>query len=115
MLKQGEHREAVLAILEYLADDDLMTGTREKAQEVLDADSKKVTPPPPPNQSRHIFGVRCRNGHVSYFDKRLVCSAYKKVPREIRKSAGIELDELHLNCDQCGVEVIAREDCRGYK
>jgi len=115
MLKQGEHREAVLAILEYMAQDDLMMGVREKAQEALDADAKKVTPSPPQGQSRHIFGVRCRNGHVSYFDKRLVCSAYKEVPRAIRQSAGIELDELHLKCDQCGVEVVAREDCRGYK
>jgi hypothetical protein len=115
MLKQNEHREEVLAILEYLAQNDLMMGVREKAQEVLDADAKKATPSPPPGQSRHIFGVRCKNGHVTYFDKRLVCSAYKEVPRESRQSAGIELDELHLKCSQCGVEVVAREDCRGYK
>jgi hypothetical protein len=116
MLQRGEHREAVLALLEYLAHNDLMMGVRDKAQEVFDADAKKVTPPPlRPNESRHIFGVRCKNGHVSYFDKRRVCSAYKEVPRDSRQSAGIELDELHLKCDQCGVEVVAREDCRGYK
>ncbi len=116
MLKQNEHREEVLALLEYLAHNDLMMGVRDKAQEVLDADAKKVTPAPlRPDESRHIFGVRCKNGHVSYFDKRRVCSAYKEVPREIRQSAGMELDELHLKCDQCGVEVVAREDCRGYK
>ncbi len=115
MLKRGEHREEVLAILEYLAQNDLMMGVRDKAQEVLDADTRRVTPVPPPNQSHHIFGVRCRNGHISYFDKRRVCSAYKEVPRDIRQSAGIELDELHFKCDQCGVEVVAREDCRGYK
>jgi TIR domain len=116
MLQRGEHCEEVLALLEYLAHNDLMMGVRDKAQEVLDADAKKVTPPPlRPDESRHIFGVRCKNGHVSYFDKRRVCSAYKEVPRENRQSAGIELDELHLKCDQCGVEVVAREDCRGYK
>jgi hypothetical protein len=115
ILQQGEHREEVLAILEYLAQNDLMMGIRDKAQEVLDAEAKRITPVPPPGQARYIFGVRCRNGHISYFDKRRVCSAYKAVPREIRQSAGIELDELHLKCDQCGVEVVAREDCRGYK
>ncbi len=116
ILQRGEHREEVLAILEYLAQNDLMMGVRDKAQEVLDVDAKKVTPPPlRPDESRHIFGVRCKNGHVSYFDKRRVCSAYKEVPREIRQSAGMELDELHLKCDHCGVEVVAREDCRGYK
>ena len=116
MLQRGEHREAVLALLEYLAHNDLMMGVRDKAQEVLDADAKKMIPPQlRSGESRHIFGVRCKNGHVSYFDKRQVCSAYKEVPREIRQSAGIELDELHLTCDQCGVGVVARKDCRGYK
>jgi TIR domain-containing protein len=116
MLKRGEHREAVLAILEYLAQNDLMIGVRDKAQEALDADAKKDAPSPiRPDESRHIFGVRCKNEHVSYFDKRRVCSAYKEVPRDIRQSAGQELDELHLTCDQCGVEVVARVDCRGYK
>jgi len=116
MLKRGEHREAVLAILEYLAQNDLMMGVRDKAQEVLDADAKKDAPPSfRPNESRHIFGVKCKNGHISYFDKRRVCSAYKEVPRDIRQSAGQELDELHLKCDTCGGEVVARVDCRGYK
>ncbi len=116
MLQRGEKREAVLAILEYLAHNDLMMGVHERAQEVLDEDAKKGTALTfRSDESRHIFGVRCKNGHVSYFDKRRVCSAYKEVPRAIRQSAGIELDELHLKCDQCGVEVVAREDCRGYK
>jgi len=60
MLKRGEHREAVLAILEYLAHNDLMMGVRDKAQEVLDADAKKGTTPAfRPEESRHIIGVRC--------------------------------------------------------
>ncbi len=85
MLQRGEHREAVLAILEYLAHNDLMMGMRDKAQEVLDADAKKGAAPAfRSDESRHIFGVRCKNGHVSYFDKRRVCSAYKEVPRESR-------------------------------
>ena len=66
-------------------------------------------------EAQHIFGVRCKKGHISYFDKRRVCSASKDVPREIGQSADAELDELHLKCGQCGVEVVAREDCRGYK
>ncbi len=116
MLQRGEHREEVLAILEYLAHNDLMMGVREKAQEVFDADAKRgIAPAFRPDESRHIFGVRCNNGHVTYFDKRRVCAAYTQVPREIVKRAGEELDELHLKCEQCGVEVVARVDCRGYK
>jgi hypothetical protein len=112
LLKQAEHREPVLAILEYLAKNDLMMGVREKAQEVLAAQAKQAGPPPllRPEDSRHIFGVRCKNGHVSYFDKHIVCTAYKEVPRALRTSAGKELDELHLKCDTCSAEVVARVD-----
>lgn len=115
-----EQREAVLAILEYLAHNDLMMGVREKAQEALDADAKKAagSPPPPllrPGDSRHIFGVRCKNGHVTYFDKRRVCSAYKDIPRDIRHSAGLELDELHLKCETCGEAIVASVDCSDYR
>src|SRR5947209_3877140 len=39
MLKRNEHREAVLALLEYMARNDMMMGVREKAQGVLDADA----------------------------------------------------------------------------
>src|SRR5207244_4481679 len=108
-------REAVLAILEYLASNDLMMGVRDKAQEVLDADARKAAPPAPSNQSRHIFGVRCRNGHITYFDKRRVCPAHSKLVRRIRKSAGAELDELDLTCGTCGEIMTVPVDCEGYK
>src|SRR5437660_563949 len=35
ILSRGEHREEVLALLDYLAQTDLMTGVRDKSQEVL--------------------------------------------------------------------------------
>jgi TIR domain len=119
MLKRNEHREAVLALLEYMARNDMMMGVRDKAQEVLDADAKKASPPSflRPGDSRHMFGVRCKNGHVTYFDKREVCGAHSLVPRDMAKSAGVELDELHLKCEHpdCGAEVVARVDCREYR
>jgi hypothetical protein len=122
MLQSGKlsdkQREAVLAILEYLAHNDLMMGVRDKAQEVLNADARKAAAPPPflhLGDSRHIFGVRCKNGHVTYFDKRRVCSAYKEIPRDIRHSAGLELDELHLKCETCGEDIVASVDCRDYR
>ncbi len=115
MLKRGEHREAVLAILEYLAHNDLMMGVREKAQEVLDADAKKVTTPAfRPEESRHIIGVRCRNGHITYFDKRRICSDEATVVRSVQR-AGLELDERDLSCGECGVPVKVHVDCRGYR
>src|SRR5437763_5847372 len=43
MLQRGEHREAVLAILEYLARNDLKSGVREKAQGVLATATQQKT------------------------------------------------------------------------
>lgn len=114
MLKRGEQREAVLAVLSYLARHDLMIGVREKAQEVLDAGQSEAVPSAS-SDSRHLFGVRCKNGHVSYFDKRVVCTDYQVVPRILTTSADKELDTLMLHCKTCGVEVTTRVDCGAYK
>lgn len=114
MLQRGEQREAVLAMLEYLARNDLMDGVREKAREAL-APYTKQPAASPAADSRHTFGVRCKNGHVTYFDRRDVCSAHTKFPRETRQSAGQELDELLLQCETCGVEVATRVDCSKYR
>jgi len=116
-LPSGRQREAVLAILEYLAQCDLMDGVREKAREALAPYTKQAASPAPSDarDSRHTFGVRCKHGHVSYFDKIEVCTAYTKFSRQIRQRAGQELDEVILKCDTCGVKVAARVDCSKYR
>jgi hypothetical protein len=118
MLKQNEHREEVLALLEYLAHNDLMMGVRDKAQEVLDADAKRATPPLPflhPDDSRHIIGVRCQQcGHITYFDRRRICSAQSSLVRKHEKLAGKELDKFDLPCEKCGHIIPTRVDCEGY-
>ncbi len=112
MLQRGEHREEVLAILEYLARNDLMNGVREKAQEVLATATQQKpvsSPPAPPTRpqdARHLFGVRCKNGHITTFDRHEVCSQRKEIMRG--------LDELILTCATCGVEMAVDVDCEGY-
>jgi len=100
-----------------MAHNDLMDGVREKAREALAPYTKQAASPAPSNarDSRHTFGVRCKNGHVSYFDSNEVCTAYAKFPREIKQSAGQELDEVILKCDTCGLEMAARIDCSKYR
>ncbi|GAC1408101.1 MAG: hypothetical protein NVSMB49_28290 [Ktedonobacteraceae bacterium] len=120
MLTRNEHREAVLAILEYLAHNDLMMGVREKAQDVIDADTNRQIPPSPKplfklQDSRHMFGVRCKNGHVTYFDKRRVCSMPKSTIHRVVRRAEAEMDELDLECDTCHEPITVRIDCEGYK
>lgn len=116
MLHKGEHSEAVLAVLEYLVQHDSMMGVRAKAQDVIDTIEKKVVSPLiSATESHHTFGVRCRNGHLSHFDKRYVCSKSIPVQRDIQQNIDVERDELHLQCDTCGIEIVAYIDCRGYK
>jgi hypothetical protein len=119
MLRGSEYREAALAILEYIAQHDIVSGMRNKASAVIEEDAKKVAqvPPPPflrPGDSRHIFGARCKNGHISYFDKRRVCVAQEVGVREIEERAGTKLHKLVLKCQECDEELIVHVDCEGY-
>ncbi len=96
---------------------EVMPSVQEKAQAVLEAEAKKGTALPPflrPDDARHIFGARCPKGHVTYFDKRRVCSAQGEVVREIEERTGTRLHKLVLNCRECGEEVTVHVDCEGY-
>ena len=125
MLARDEQSDAVRATLDYLAQHDLMMGVREMAQEVLDADTKRHAPAPTqapfqlrPEDARHIFGVRCPNGHVTYYDKRLVCS-HETLVRLVREGTNATNEreipmELPCGTPGCGDVVAVKVDCRGY-
>lgn len=120
MLARDEQRDAVVAVLRYLAQHDLMMGVREKAQEALDADTKRHAPVPAssplhlrPEDARHIFGIRCTNGHVTYYDKRLVC-AHETLVRLTRGRGNEREIPLELPCGTCPEVVAVTVDCRGY-
>ena len=119
MLQRNEHREEVLAILEYLANHDLMMGVRDKAKEALEADAKKIAPPPPflrPSDSRHIIGVQCEQcKHVTYFDKRRICAPQGQVIRETEEGDRAEWDRMELPCERCGHKIPTHVDCREYR
>jgi hypothetical protein len=122
MLRRDEYRAEVLAVLEYLAKDDLMMGVRDKAQEVLDADAKRDEVPPPPQfrnlcDARDIIGVRCSKGHVSYFNIRRACSEKLSSVHRLVRRAGKELDELEFTCKTktCNEVMMVRIDCEGYR
>lgn len=112
MLKRNEHREMVLSILEYLAQHDAMTGVRDKAREVLEADKKRTTQiPAPPNDARHIIGVQCgKCGHISYFDKRRICAPSGWVMRGAN-----DRHRMDLPCKHCSHLIPTDVDCEGYR
>jgi hypothetical protein len=117
MLQHDEfpsYRESILALLEHLARNDLMPDVRARAQRTIDTEKGKEQPGAS-SASRHSIAMRCHNGHVTYFDKRIICRPDARVARTVLQSAGIMLDELVLACPQCGAETMVHVDCRGYR
>lgn len=110
----GTRREELLAHMDDLARADLMPGVRSAAQAVVD-EARPKDAVVDNTASRHIFGARCPNGHVTYFDKRNVCPAHGTVERTTVDLAGKALDELLLNCGTCHEQVVVRVDCEGYR
>jgi hypothetical protein len=140
MLQRDEQREAVLALLDYLAHNDLMPVVRDKAQEALAvvqqeadqlppdmiaAQTHKVPPMTVQKQAaqlplgmdpQHSIGFSCRRcGYVNYFDKRVICKTGDKgIVRGGSTKKG--LDELTgYTCKQCGGDMTLNVDCEGYK
>jgi hypothetical protein len=117
LLQNAQIRQRVLAVLEYVARNDLIIGVRELAQTVLDNETFDGRSPIRPEESRHFFGVKCRKGHVTYFDKRHICSDASPFTRNLVQRAGAELDEIILKCGEvgCSEEMSVHVDCEGYK
>jgi predicted enzyme related to lactoylglutathione lyase len=116
LLGDARYREPLLALLEDLAREDPVEGVRQMARQVLDAQAAAA-----PDDairggaSRHVFGIRCPNGHVTYFDKRRVCPDCGTLVRRVVRRGGLALDELALECEECGCEMVVTVDCEGYK
>ncbi len=72
-------------------------------------------------EERDIFGARCKNGHVTYYNKRVVCAQYYEVMREGRfggqtSRPGVGGDKLRLPCGEegCSEVNIVTVDCTEY-
>jgi len=104
MLERQEHRQELLAILDYLVHNDLMASVRDKAQAVLETQTLRkadVHQLFPAEDSRFIQGYRCPNGHVTYFDRRRLCSDEVEGQRIVR--AGLHVDTREVTCGTCGI------------
>lgn len=121
MLAHNDHRDEVLAYLEYLTHDPIMS-VRDRAKEVVEADARKQkgTQGPPsvlqhPEDAPHIFPVTCEKcGHINYFDKRRVCSAQRQTLRFSMRPMKKQLDTLLLPCANCPNKMLTKVDCEGY-
>lgn len=110
-------RGQLIAALRAAAEGDAAQTVRDLAREAL---ADLPAPPSPrtsllPDDRQHMLGVRCPNGHVTYFDKRRICTEHAYFVRSLRDEDGREVDELALPCGQCGTRVKVRLDCGGYR
>jgi hypothetical protein len=115
LIARGERREELLALLEDMAHNSLIESVAQEARSALDKLAGHGTSPIAA-ESRHIFRVRCSKGHVSFFDKRVVCCDDGKITRTGTQKAGKDLDELLLRCSTpgCDETMVVRVDCQGY-
>lgn len=103
-----QQRDVLLALLECLAHYDPITSVQEHAQEVLatihpDSGNRVPLITPRPSQDP-FFDAACPDGHVSQFDKRVVC---KK--EQIHRGLHV------LTCKKCGKEFGFSVQCGGYQ
>ncbi len=116
MLATDAQPQAVRALLDDIAKNDAMLTVREAARAALDADDARRNPPPTKSPD-YVFGARCPNGHVSYYDKREYCPKQGYLTRRTVTRDGKDLDEVLLKCKtkDCGEEFFVAVDCDGYK
>lgn len=111
LLKNGQHAQqgdAVIALLECLAQYDTITSVQDKAHEILKA-LQSGSPLQTPFTMAHpsqdpFFDAACPKGHVSQFDKRIEC---KKT--EIYRGLHV------LTCKTCDQDFGFSLNCGGYR
>lgn len=118
LLEQGKYRERLMALLEELARNAHETTIlQDAAKRVLENEWKKDAPPGSGtnSDSRHMIGARCKNGHVTYFDRRVICPDGGTFQRSVLRRGDKTLDDIRLKCDTCGEFMIIPVDCEGYR
>ena len=115
MLANGIQREAVRGLLGEIIKTDSIKNVQDAAQAVLAADDErhKTGPAAPPG---YVFGARCPNGHVSYYDKREYCRKGSSGVWRTVTRGGKDVQEILLRCKTpgCPEEFYVEVDCEGY-
>jgi hypothetical protein len=106
-LKQRRLRDHIVLLIQHLASSDPFEKVRKQAQSLLSQQAAVSAP--------YEFGVSCSKNHITYFDKRVVCSLKSVVKRDAKRFVGSSFDELYLECGTCGEDLKVYVDCEGYK
>jgi hypothetical protein len=110
-------RDAIVALLRGALEGEAMTSVRDAAAEALRTIPPTRSPSLLPDDRQHMLGVKCPQcGHVTFFDKRHICTDQRYFVRALdRDAAGHELTRLALPCEACGEIITVDVECGGYR
>jgi hypothetical protein len=110
-------RQRIVALLSDLAAKDLFSSVRDAAQAVLDNLAQGYDPAWLPADRQHMIGVTCPDGHVSYFDRRILCDQSRPFKRTMERAGERVEETVYMVCsaDGCSHEVKILLDCKAYR
>ena len=93
-----------------------MPTVRMDAARLLASIPKEEVPVLLADDRRHMFGVPCAQGHVTWFDKREICNEKTEFVRSVEREGDEEWELYALPCGEPGCDELTkvRLDCGGY-
>lgn len=116
LASQEQNRDVLLRLLTYLAEHDQIGTLRQEASKVLLADARQRVSAPPfsPLEAAMMIAGQCERGHLSYYNRRLICQQYREIAHAPRVEQS-QRDELLVSCQTCCLPVVVYVDCGAYQ
>lgn len=103
---QDECRDRIVELLRDLLATESYTTVRDDAQAILDNVWSGVDATIRADDRQFMIGVRCADGHVSYYDRRRICADESVVMRGSVRAADRGVDEFYVKCREPGCEQV---------
>jgi hypothetical protein len=106
----------IVELLRDLIASETYTTVRDDAQNVLANVWQGVDATVRADDRPFMIGVRCKYGHVSYYDRRRVCSGESVLMRERVRDGAHAAERFYVSCRTagCGERVTLQIDCGEY-
>jgi len=99
---QADCRERIIELLRDLLSTESYTTVRDDAQAILNNVWSGVDATIRADERRFMIGVRCAQGHVSYYDRRRICADESVIMRSRVRAGEQEVDEFYVQCRESG-------------
>lgn len=109
-------RGKIVDLLRDLLTTETYTTVRDDTQTLLANVAEGVDATVRADDRPYMIGVRCKNGHVSYYDRRRVCSDKSEFMRERVRVGGRDVERFYVPCRTpgCGEKSTIEIDCGEY-